>query len=220
MKAAVIVFPGSNCDRDAADALERISGVRPHMAWHQESALPAGLDLAVLPGGFSFGDYLRSGAISARSPIMEAVRAHADKGGLVLGICNGFQILTEARLLPGAVTRNIGLKFVCREVPLAIANSNTRFTRAFREERETVIPIAHADGRFVADEATLDRVEAEGQVVLRYKDNPNGSARDIAGIVNERGNVMGMMPHPERVADRSLGRMGGWPIFQSLMEAA
>jgi phosphoribosylformylglycinamidine synthase len=220
MQAAVIVFPGSNCDRDAADALERVTGARPRMIWHRETALPAGLDLAVLPGGFSFGDYLRAGAMSARSPVMAAVIAHAKRGGLVLGICNGFQILAEARLLPGAVTRNLGLKFVCRDVPLEIANSNTRFTRAYREQRQTTIPIAHADGRYVAEETTLDRLEGEGQVVLRYKENPNGSARDIAGLVNEGGNVMGLMPHPERVSDPSLGRMDGWPIFQSLMEAA
>ena len=220
MKSAVIVFPGSNCDRDAADALERVTGQRPALVWHKETDLPEGLDLALLPGGFSFGDYLRAGAMAARSPIMAAVKRHAARGGLVLGVCNGFQVLTETRLLPGALARNAGLRFVCREVPLAIANNNTRFTRAFRETRETVIPVAHADGRYIANEEELDRLEGEGRVVLRYKDNPNGSARDIAAIMNENGNVMGMMPHPERVADPSLGRMGGWAIFQSLAEAA
>ncbi len=220
MKAAVIVFPGSNCDRDAATALERVTGAKPAMVWHGETVLPDGLDLALLPGGFSFGDYLRSGAMSARSPILRAVKEHAARGGLVLGVCNGFQILTEARLLPGALMRNIGLRFVCRPVRLAVANANTRFTRAFRETRETTIPVAHADGRYVADAETLDRLEGEGRVALRYLDNPNGSARDIAGIVNERGNVMGLMPHPERECDPDLGRLGGWPIFQSLLEAA
>jgi phosphoribosylformylglycinamidine synthase len=220
MKSAVIVFPGSNCDRDAAVALERVTGERPAMVWHAESALPDGLDLALLPGGFSYGDYLRAGAMSARAPIMQAVRTHAERGGLVLGVCNGFQILTEAGLLPGALMRNAGQRFVCRPVRLAIANLNTRFTRAFRDARETTIPVAHADGRYYADEATLDRLEGEGQVVLRYFDNPNGSARDIAGLVNAQGNVMGMMPHPEREADPMLARMGGWPIFQSLAEAA
>ncbi|MGE0045446.1 MAG: phosphoribosylformylglycinamidine synthase subunit PurQ [Hyphomonadaceae bacterium] len=220
MKSAVIVFPGSNCDRDAAVALERVTGQKAHMVWHKESELPEGLDLAVLPGGFSFGDYLRAGAMSARSPIMAAIKAHAERGGLVLGVCNGFQVLTEAGLLPGALQRNAGLRFVCRDVPLAIVNNNTRFTRAFRETRETVIPVAHADGRFSADDDTLDRLEGEGRVVLRYKDNPNGSARDIAAVMNERGNVMGMMPHPERVSEPALGRTGGWAIFQSLAEAA
>jgi len=220
MKSAVIVFPGSNCDRDAARALERITGVAPAMVWHKEVELPAGLDLALLPGGFSYGDYLRSGAMAARSPIMRAVIAHAERGGMVLGICNGFQVLTETRLLPGALTRNAGLKFSCKEVPLAIANANTAFTRAYRETRETEIPIAHADGRFVADEDTLDRIEGEGRVVFRYLQNPNGSARDIAGIVSERGNVMGMMPHPERASDPALGRTGGTAVFQSLLEAA
>ncbi len=220
MKSAVIVFPGSNCDRDAAVALERVTGQKPAMVWHKETDLPESLDLALLPGGFSFGDYLRAGAMAARSPIVAAVKRHAERGGLVLGVCNGFQVLTETRLLPGALARNGGLRFVCRDVPLAIVNNNTRFTRAFRETRETVIPVAHADGRYIADEAELDRLEGEGRVVLRYKDNPNGSARDIAAIMNEGGNVMGMMPHPERVADPSLGRMGGWAIFQSLAEAA
>ncbi len=220
MKSAVIVFPGSNCDRDAAVALERVTGQKPAMVWHKETDLPESLDLALLPGGFSFGDYLRAGAMAARSPIVAAVKRHAERGGLVLGVCNGFQVLTETRLLPGALARNGGLRFVCRDVPLAIVNNNTRFTRAFRETRETVIPVAHADGRYIADEAELDRLEGEGRVVLRYKDNPNGSARNIAAIMNEGGNVMGMMPHPERVADPSLGRMGGWAIFQSLAEAA
>ncbi|MET0183502.1 MAG: phosphoribosylformylglycinamidine synthase subunit PurQ [Caulobacterales bacterium] len=220
MKAAVIVFPGSNCDRDAADALTRLNGARPAMVWHKDTVLPAGTDLVVLPGGFSFGDYLRSGAMSAKSPVMRDVAAHAERGGLVLGICNGFQVLTEARLLPGALVRNSGLKFACKEVDLDIVNGNTRFTRAYREKRDTVIPIAHGDGRYYADADTLDRLEQEGRVVFRYKQNPNGSERDIAGIINERGNVLGMMPHPERASDDVLGRTGGWALFQSLAQAA
>ena len=220
MKSAIIVFPGSNCDRDAARALERISGAPASMVWHKDLALPEGTDLVVLPGGFSYGDYLRSGAMAAKSPIMRAVIAHAERGGLVLGVCNGFQVLTETRLLPGALLRNSGLKFVCRDVSLDIVNANTPFTRAYREARQTTIPIAHGDGRYVADEDTLDRLEKEGRVVFRYRDNPNGSARDIAGIINERGNVLGMMPHPERASDASLGRLGGAGVFQSLMEAA
>ena len=220
MKSAVIVFPGSNCDRDAARALKRITGQPATMLWHKETALPEGLDLAVLPGGFSYGDYLRSGAMAAKSPVMRAVAAHAERGGLVLGVCNGFQTLTETRILPGALLRNAGLKFVCRDVALAVTNGNTAFTRAYREERETSIPVAHGDGRFVADEDVLDRLEGEGRVVFRYIDNPNGSARDIAGIINDRGNVMGMMPHPERAADEALGRVGGAAVFQSLLEAA
>ena len=220
MKSAVIVFPGSNCDRDAARALERITGKPASMVWHKDTTLPDGLDLVVLPGGFSYGDYLRSGAMAAKSPVMRAVLDHAERGGLVLGICNGFQVLTETRLLPGALARNAGLKFACKEVALAIDNGNTAFTRAYRETRETEIPIAHGDGRFVADDATLDRLEGEGRVVFRYLDNPNGSARDIAGIINDRGNVMGMMPHPERASDPVLGRIGGRAVFESLMEAA
>ena len=220
MKSAVIVFPGSNCDRDAARALQRISGQPAAMVWHKKTALPDGIDLVVLPGGFSYGDYLRSGAMAARSPVMRAVIEHAERGGLVLGICNGFQVLTETRLLPGALARNAGLKFACKDVPLAIVNGNTAFTRAYREARETEIPIAHGDGRFVADDDTLDRLEGEGRVVFRYLDNPNGSARDIAGIANERGNVLGMMPHPERASDPALGRTGGKAIFESLLEAA
>jgi phosphoribosylformylglycinamidine synthase I len=220
MKSAVIVFPGSNCDRDAARALERLSGKPAAMVWHKDTALPEGIDLVVLPGGFSYGDYLRSGAMAAKSPVMRAVVDHAERGGLVLGICNGFQTLTETRLLPGALGRNIGLKFACKDVPLAIANSNTRFTRAYRESRDTEIPIAHGDGRYIADDATLDELEGEGRVVFRYLDNPNGSMRDIAGIVNAQGNVMGMMPHPERASDSVLGRTGGAAVFQSLLETA
>jgi phosphoribosylformylglycinamidine synthase len=220
MKSAVIVFPGSNCDRDAARALKRITGQPVMMLWHKETALPDGLDLVVLPGGFSYGDYLRSGAMAAKSPVMRAVAEHAERGGLVLGVCNGFQTLTETRLLPGALARNAGLKFVCRDVALAVANGNTAFTRAYREDRETSIPVAHGDGRFIAEEDVLDRLEGEGRVVFRYIDNPNGSMRDIAGIINDRGNVMGMMPHPERAADEALGRVGGRAVFQSLLEAA
>jgi phosphoribosylformylglycinamidine synthase subunit PurQ / glutaminase len=220
MKSAVIVFPGSNCDRDAARALERITGKPAAMVWHKDTKLPDGTDLVVLPGGFSYGDYLRSGAMSAKAPIVRDVIAHAERGGLVLGICNGFQVLTETQLLPGALLRNAGLKFSCKDVPLAINNVNTAFTRAYREERETNIPIAHGDGRYYADDETLDRIEGEGQVIFRYMANPNGSARDIAGVMNERGNVMGMMPHPERASDPVLGRTGGAAVFQSLLEAA
>jgi len=220
MKSAVIVFPGSNCDRDAARALERLSGKPAAMVWHKDTELAEGTDLVVLPGGFSYGDYLRSGAMAAKSPVMRAVVDHAERGGLVLGICNGFQVLTETRLLPGALGRNIGLKFSCKDVPLAIANSNTRFTRAYREARDTEIPIAHGDGRYIADDTTLDELEGEGRVVFRYLDNPNGSMRDIAGIMNARGNVMGMMPHPERASDPVLGRTGGAAVFQSLLETA
>ena len=220
MKSAVIVFPGSNCDRDAARALQRLTGQPTHMVWHKDAELPAGLDLVVLPGGFSYGDYLRSGAMAAKSPVVRAVIAHAERGGLVLGICNGFQVLTETRLLPGALARNAGLKFVCKDVPLTIANANTAFTRAYRAQRETEIPIAHGDGRFVAEEDALERIEGEGRVVFRYQVNPNGSARDIAGVINARGNVMGMMPHPERASDPALGRIGGRAVFESLMEAA
>ena len=220
MKSAVILFPGSNRERDAARALKDVTRSDVSIVWHGETELPAGTDLVLLPGGFSYGDYLRSGAMSARAPIMRAVASHADRGGLVLGVCNGFQVLTEARLLPGALARNAGLKFVCREVPLSIANANSRFTRAYREARETVIPVAHGDGRFVADDDTLNRLEGEGRVIFRYLDNPNGSARDIAGIANERGNVLGLMPHPERASDPVLGRTGGTALFQSMMEAA
>lgn len=220
MKTAVIVFPGANCDRDAARAFQRVSGAPSHMVWHKDTVLPQGVDVVVLPGGFSYGDYLRSGAIAAKSPIMGAVRAHAERGGYVLGICNGFQTLTEARLLPGALARNAGLRYVCKYVPLAVANANTPFTRAYRETREASIPVAHGDGRYVADAETLNRLESQGRVVFRYLDNPNGSANDIAGIVNERGNVLGMMPHPERASDPALGRTDGLAVLQSLLEAA
>lgn len=220
MHAAVIVFPGSNCDSDAAAALERVGGKRPIMCWHKDSELPAGLDCIWLPGGFSHGDYLRAGAIAARAPIMRAVADFAKRGGLVLGVCNGFQILTEVGLLPGALLGNHAGRFICRDVTLSIENANTTFTRAYREMRETKMPIAHAGGRYVATEQELDALEGEGRVVLRYLDNPNGSARSIAGIVNAAGNVMGLMPHPERAADRAFGGLGGWPILQSILEAA
>lgn len=220
MHAAVIVFPGSNCDTDAAAALERVSGRKPTMCWHKDSALPARIDCVWLPGGFSHGDYLRAGAMAARAPIMRAIADFAEAGGLVLGVCNGFQILTEAGLLPGALLGNAAGRFICRDVPLAVENANTPFTRGFREQRETLMPIAHAGGRYFASDKELDALENEGRVVLRYRDNPNGSARAIAGIINARGNVMGLMPHPERAADPSFGGMGGWPILQSMLETA
>jgi phosphoribosylformylglycinamidine synthase len=220
MKSAVVVFPGSNCDRDCRDAVETATGQAPAMVWHRETALPQGLDLIVVPGGFSYGDYLRCGAMAAKSPIMAEVAKAAERGVAVAGICNGFQVLCETRLLPGALVRNAGLHFVCRRQPLHIANGNTRFTAAYQGRRDIVLPIAHGDGAYFADDETLDRLEGEGQVVFRYVGNPNGSARDIAGIVNEKGNVLGMMPHPDRSADTAHGGVDGIALFQSVMEAA
>ena len=187
------------------------------MVWHQDSELPD-VDLVVLPGGFSYGDYLRCGAMANQSGIMGAIKAHADKGGAVLGICNGFQVLTEAGLLPGALMRNAGLKFLCKPVALTVEETQSSFTRKYDKGQEIHIPIAHGEGNYYADDATLDRLEGEGRVVFRYKNNPNGSARDIAGILNEKRNVLGLMPHPERVVDDALGGTDGRAIFQSLIE--
>ena len=220
MKAAVIVFPGSNCDRDCKVAIERSAGARVEMVWHQETSLPDDLDLVVLPGGFSYGDYLRCGAMAAQSPVMKAVVKAADDGMAVVGICNGFQVLCEAGLLPGALLRNEKLKYICKPVELEIVNSQTRFTAEFGEQREAVMTVGNGEGNFFADEETLDRLEGEGQVVFRYKDNPNGSARDIAGIVNAKGNVLGLMPHPDRSFDADLGSEDGAILFRSIFASA
>ncbi len=218
MKTAVIVFPGSNCDRDAAVALERATGKPAEMVWHGNAELPDA-DLVVLPGGFSYGDYLRSGAMSARSPVMEGVIAHAKSGRPLVGICNGFQVLTEAGLLPGVLMRNADLHFVCKTVGLQITNNETIFTNGYASGQTINVPVAHHDGNYFADDETLDRLEGEGRVAFRYTDNPNGSARDIAGILNDEGNVLGMMPHPERVVDEALGGTDGSALFASLVEA-
>jgi phosphoribosylformylglycinamidine synthase I len=219
MRSAVIVFPASNCDRDAATALEQLTGSKTHMVWHQESVLPE-VDLVVLPGGFSYGDYLRCGAMASQSKAMRAVKAHADKGGAVLGICNGFQVLTETHLLPGALMRNADLKFVCRPVALQVDETQCAFTRKYEKGQRVSFPVAHGEGNYYADDATLDRLEGEGRVVFRYQggDNPNGSARNIAGILNEKRNVLGLMPHPERVVDPILGGTDGRKMFESLIE--
>jgi phosphoribosylformylglycinamidine synthase len=219
MKSAVIVFPGSNCDRDMAVALERVSGSKPIMVWHAETELPDRIDLVAIPGGFSYGDYLRSGAMAARSPVMRAVKAAADRGVSVLGVCNGFQILTEAGMLPGALMRNANLSFICRDVPLKVENSQSGFTSRYGSGEAITIPVAHHDGNYQADEATLDRLEGEGRVAFRYVESCNGSARDIAGIVNEAGNVLGMMPHPERMVEPAHGGTDGRRLFEGLIEA-
>jgi phosphoribosylformylglycinamidine synthase len=219
-KAAVVVFPGSNCDRDCKTAIERSTGAKVEMVWHQESELPTGLDLIVLPGGFSYGDYLRCGAMAAQSPVMRAVSDAADRGVAVVGICNGFQILAEAQMLPGALLRNAALKYVCRAVGLDVVNAQTRFTAGFAGQREVTMTVGNGEGNFFADEATLDRLEGEGQVVFRYKENPNGSARAIAGIVNAQGNVLGMMPHPDRAFEAELGSADGAILFQSALASA
>jgi len=219
MKAAVIVFPGSNCDRDLAVAFRRAFGAEPAMVWHKETALPPGLDLVGLPGGFSFGDYLRCGAIAARSPIARAVADFARKGGHVLGICNGFQVLTETGLLPGALMRNAGLKFVCRDVALRVETTDSPFTNAYRAGAEISVPVAHHDGNYIADADTLARLRGEDRVAFRYIDNPNGSMDDIAGVLSQNRRVLGMMPHPERAADRALGGIGGTALFASLAGA-
>ena len=220
MKSAVIVFPASNCDRDAATALERITGNKTEMVWHQDTDLPD-VDLVVLPGGFSYGDYLRSGAMASRAHIMPAVKAHADKGGAVLGICNGFQVLTESGMLPGALMRNAGLKFVCRPVGLEVSESQSAFTRKYENGQRVVFPVANGDGNYFADDETLDRLEGEGRVAFRYAEgeNPNGSVRNIAGILNDKRNVLGLMPHPERMTDPLLGGTDGIPLFKSLIES-
>lgn len=217
MKAAVIVFPGSNCDRDVAVALAA-AGAAVSMHWHSDAELPAGTDLVVLPGGFSYGDYLRTGAIAARAAVMPAVRAHARRGGLVLGICNGFQILTEAGLLPGALLRNAGLAYVCRDVRLR-RDGDSPFTAAYAPGEEVTFPVGHHDGNFYTDPDTLDRLEGEGLVAWRYApgDNPNGSARDIAGILSPDRRVLGMMPHPERLAEPAHGGTDGARLFAGLM---
>ena len=217
MKSAVIVFPASNCDRDAATALEALTGKAPHMVWHQDSSLPD-VDLVVIPGGFSYGDYLRCGAMASQSAIMGAIKRHADKGAPVLGICNGFQVLTESHLLPGALMRNAGLKFVCKPVPLTVEETQSGFTRKYAKGQTVTFPVAHGEGNYYADGETLDRLEGEGRVVFRYADNPNGSARDIAGILSQKRNVLGLMPHPERVVDAETGGTDGRALFQSLIE--
>jgi len=219
MRSAVIVFPGSNCDRDLAQALLQTSGRAPTMVWHRDTELPDGLDLIGVPGGFSYGDYLRSGAMAARSPVMRAVKAAAERGVAVLGVCNGFQVLTEAGMLPGALMRNSGIRFVGRDVALTVENSRSPFTGRLPAGGTITLPVAHHDGNYQADEATLDRLEGEGRVALRYAEDVNGSARDIAGIVNERGNVLGMMPHPERAVEPAHGRTDGRRLFEGLVEA-
>jgi phosphoribosylformylglycinamidine synthase len=218
MKTAVVVFPGSNCDRDLAVALEQVTGRPPAMVWHKDSELPDGTDFIGLPGGFSYGDYLRSGAMAARSPIMRAVADAAGRGVPVLGICNGFQTLTEAGLLPGALMRNSELNYICRPVPLTVENSQTFFTSGYEQGERITIPIAHHDGNYQADADTLDRLEGEGRVVFRYEGKVNGSARSIAGIVNDAGNVLGMMPHPERAFEPAHGGTDGRRLFEGLLE--
>lgn len=218
MKSAVIVFPGSNCDRDMAVAIEQASGTKPIMLWHRETEIPAGVDLIAVPGGFSYGDYLRSGAMASRSPVMAAVKAAADRGVFVLGVCNGFQVLTESGLLPGALMRNAGIHFVCRDVALTVENSQSAFTARYQAGERIAIPVAHHDGNFFADDTTLDRLEGEGRIAFRYAENVNGSARDIAGILNEAGNVLGMMPHPERACEPAHGNTDGARLFQGLVE--
>ncbi|MFV0473070.1 MAG: phosphoribosylformylglycinamidine synthase subunit PurQ [Pikeienuella sp.] len=225
MKTAVIVFPGSNCDRDMAVALGHAAGRAPAMVWHKDAALPEGLDMVAVPGGFSFGDYLRCGAIAARSPIMRAVAAFAEKGGIVLGVCNGFQVLIEAGLLPGALMRNSGLKFTCRDTHLRVETSDSPFTNCYQAGETIALPIAHHDGNYIADAALLDRLEGEGRVAFRYVGadgapsaaaNPNGSSGHVAGVLSANRRVLGMMPHPERAAEAAHGGMDGARLFESL----
>ncbi|MBB4102558.1 phosphoribosylformylglycinamidine synthase subunit PurQ [Allorhizobium borbori] len=219
MKSAVLQLPGLNRDRDMIAALTKISGQAPVTVWQTETELPD-VDLIVIPGGFSYGDYLRCGAIAARMPVMQAVKKAAEKGVKVLGVCNGFQILLEAGLLPGALMRNASLRFVCREIKLSVANASTDFTRAYAEGQIIRCPVAHHDGNFFADAETLARIEGNGQVVFRYAEgtNPNGSINDIAGVINEKGNVLGMMPHPENLIEAAHGGNDGRGIFASALD--
>ena len=217
MKSALIVFPGSNCDRDLEVAFATATGTPPTRVWHRDSGLPDGVDLIGLPGGFSYGDYLRSGAMAARSPIMRAVAEAAQRGVPTIGICNGFQLLSEAQLLPGALMRNAGLHFICRTADLTVENASTPFTRGYEKGERIRIPVAHHDGNYQADDETLDRLEGDGRIAFRYIDNLNGSARSIAGITNARGNVLGMMPHPERAFEDAHGNTDGRRLFEGLL---
>lgn len=221
MKSAVVLLPGLNRDRDMIAALTKVSGQRPLTVWESDTTIPD-VDLIVIPGGFSYGDYLRCGAIAARMPVMRAVAEKAKQGVLVMGVCNGFQILVEAGLLPGALMRNTSLKFVCREVKLSVANANTAFTRGYQPGQVIRCPVAHHDGNYFADPETLARLEGEGQVVFRYAEgtNPNGSINDIAGIVSSAGNVLGMMPHPENLIEAAHGGSDGRPLFESVLGLA
>ncbi len=220
-RAAVVTFPGSNCDRDMAVGLEAVSGISALRVWHGDAELPDRLDLIALPGGFSYGDYLRSGAMAATSPIMRAVVAAAERGVPVLGVCNGFQVLTEARLLPGALLRNAGQRFICRTVTLAIGNTNSLFTNSYAEGETIRLPVAHHDGNYYADADTLDRLEGEGRVAFRYAESCNGSARDIAGVLSANGRVLGLMPHPERAIEPgavpALGGADGRRLLESIL---
>ncbi|SHK31355.1 phosphoribosylformylglycinamidine synthase subunit I [Shimia gijangensis] len=217
MKAAVIVFPGSNCDRDLAVAFER-AGMDVTMVWHKDTSLPEGLDIVGVPGGFSFGDYLRCGAIAANSPICRSLINHTERGGYALGVCNGFQILTETGILPGALRRNGGLKYICRTVGLKVENNETAFTCAYDKEQVIDVPIAHHDGNYFVDDAKLAQLQGEGRIAFTYMDNPNGSVADIAGVISKNRRVLGMMPHPERAADADHGGTDGVAMFRSLME--
>lgn len=226
MRSAVITFPGSNCDRDALTALQKI-GSKVQKVWHQDTKLDDNLDLIVVPGGFSYGDYLRSGAMAAISPVMQEVKRLSQKGVRVLGICNGFQILTEAGLLPGVLVRNKKMKFICREVALRVENSETAFTKKYKKNQVIRIPIAHMDGNYFADSELLKKLDGEGNIAFRYVDvegnlsdesNPNGSALNIAGIFNDQKNVLGMMPHPERAIDIDTGSNDGFAMFESLIK--
>ncbi len=218
MKAAVITFPGSNCDRDLAVAFEK-AGAAVTRVWHKDASLPAGTDIVAIPGGFSFGDYLRCGAIAAQSPVAAAIKAHADKGGYVLGICNGFQVLTETGLLPGALMRNAGLKFVCRRVELKVVTADSAYTNLWQPGDSVHIPVAHHDGNYTIDVAGLERLGAEDRIAFTYAANPNGSVADIAGVLSANRRVLGMMPHPERMIENAQGGADGSVLFRSLISA-
>ena len=217
MKTAVVVFPGSNCDRDMQVALRQATGQEPVMLWHKDSTIPAGVDLIALPGGFSFGDYLRCGAIASRSPIMRAVADFAGKGGFVLGVCNGFQVLVETGLLPGVLMRNATLNFVCRPVALTVEETQSGYTHEYSKGEKIALPVAHHDGCYVAEDAVLDQLEDQNRVALRYAEEVNGSQRNIAGILSENRRVLGMMPHPERAVDAALGNTDGVRMFSGLV---